>query len=115
MNWLQARDAAEPHSLSEYFEQFDQSVNGALLSLKEVNSSSWHDDTLAMSDEYSSVRAIDTYVHPSYLRIVEAVLFPLVHPIAYFRRISRGKDTKGLGLWQYCRRDWIQGAIGKSL
>ena len=100
LSWLQGRDATDRRSLKKYFDQFGKEIDSALLFLQETNSKTWHDDPFAVGDdEFSLIRSIDTYVHPSYLRVVEAVFAPLVRPIAYFHRISRGKRTEGLDVW----------------
>lgn len=100
LSWLQGRDATDRRSLKKYFDQFGKEIDSALLFLQETNSKTWHDDPFAVGDDgFSLLRNIDTYVHPSYLRVVEAVFAPLVRPIAYFHRISRGKGTEGLDVW----------------
>lgn len=99
LSWLQERDATDCHSLKKYFDQFGKEIDSALLFLQDTNSRTWHDDSFAVGDEYSLIRDIDTHVHPSYLRVVEAVFAPLIRPIAYFHRISRGKSTDGLDVW----------------
>ena len=100
LSWLQGRDATDRRSLTKYFDQFAKEIDSALLFLQEVNSKTWHDDPFAVGDdEFNLIRSIDAYVHPSYLRVVEAVFAPLVRPIAYFHRISRGKGTAGLDVW----------------
>ena len=99
LDWLQARDADDHSTLKKYFDQFGSEIDSALLFLGDMNSRTWHDGPFAAGDDYSFIRDIDAYVHPSYLRVVEAVLVPLVRPVAYFRRIRRGKGTDGLDVW----------------
>ena len=99
LDWLQERDANDHSELKKYFRQFGSEIDSALLFLRDMNSRTWHDDSFALGDEYSFARNIDMYVHLSYLRVVEAILAPLIRPVAYFYRISRGKGTDGLDVW----------------
>ena len=99
LDWLQERDANDHSALKKYFDQFGSEIDSALLFLGDMNSRTWHDEPFAMRDDYSFIRDIDAYVHPSYLRVVEAILAPLIRPVAYFRRIRRGKGADGLDVW----------------
>jgi hypothetical protein len=38
-------------------------------------------------------------VHPTYLRLVEAVYAPFIRVVAHFSRVDHGKGTEGLDLW----------------
>jgi len=99
LNWLQQRDKVDSEGLKKYFSNFDTEINRALLFLRDINSEEWHDRVFKNEDEYNLFRFIDKYVHPAYLRLVEAVFAPLVRPIAYFSRLDRGRGTDGLNVW----------------
>ena len=62
------------------------------------NGEKWHDRALD-SDEYEQARFIDRHVHPTYLRLIEAVLTPLSTPVAFFSRLARNRSTDGLDVW----------------
>lgn len=96
LNWLQERDANDHRALNKYVDQFSGEIDSALQFLREMNSQSLHDESLPSTDEYSLVQKIDSYIHPSYLRVVEAIFAPLIRPIAHFSRVRRGKGTDGL-------------------
>ena len=99
LDWLQERDANDHRALKKYLDQFGSEISSALLFLEDINSRKWHDESFAEHDEYRLLRNIDVHIHPSYLRVVEAILAPLIRPLAYFRRIRRGKGTDGLDVW----------------
>lgn len=99
LTWLQKRDTTNRNSLKDYLSQYDAEINGALLFLREINAEGWHDTSPNIGDEYDLVRFIDKHVHPTYLRLVEAVLTPLTRPVAYFSRVDRKKGTEKLDIW----------------
>lgn len=99
LEWLKTREAADHEALKKCLSDNGTEVNRALLFLREINSELWHDDPLAPGDEYELVRTIDRHVHPTYLRLVEGVLTPLVRPIAFFSRVDRGKQAIDLDVW----------------
>ena len=99
LDWLQARDATDATGLANYLSQNGNDIEKALLLLREVNRADWHDASFEAQDDYALLLLIDRQVHPAYLRLLEAVLAPLIKPIAYFSRIDRNKGTDGLNLW----------------
>ncbi len=99
LDWLQRRDGTDREALREYLLRYDSEINRAVLFLREINSEEWHDRPLQTGDEYDLVRFIDKHVHPTYLRLIEAVLGPLTKPVAYFSRFDRGKGIEGLDVW----------------
>lgn len=100
LEWLKKRDAADGNSLKGYLASNDVAINQALLFLREINSEKWHDGPLTAGGEFELVRSIGKYVHPTYLRLVEAVLAPLTRPVAHFSRLDRRAGTDGLDIWQ---------------
>lgn len=99
LEWLKRRDATGRPALHAYLAGNNPEINRALLFLREINSESWHDELLRNWDDYDLIRFIDKHVHRTYLRLVEAILFPLVRGVAYFSRLDRGKGTDGLDVW----------------
>ena len=98
MKWLCDRDKNERKKLQDYLSDHAADVNRAFLYLEEINRYDWH-DFFEKLDEYELIRFIDQEIHPSYLRLVEAVFFPFLHIVAHFSRLDRGKGTDGLDLW----------------
>ena len=97
--WLRGCSEARGPRLKEYLSRANREIDSALLFLREINAEWWHDDALKAQDDYELVRFIDRHVHPTYLRLIEAVLAPLSRPVAHFSRIARGKGTDGLDVW----------------
>jgi hypothetical protein len=97
--WLQQRDAVSRKELQAHLKDIELDINRALLFLREINGEPWHDKAIEAQDDFAVIRFIDTHIHSTYLRLVEAVLIPLVRPIAYFSRLDRGKGTDGLEVY----------------
>lgn len=66
--------------------------------MEEINRYQWHDDIID-NDEYGLLRFCDITLNPTYLKIVEGVFYPLIYIPAFFSRISRGKPTEGLDIY----------------
>ena len=81
--------------LRHYLREAENEINRALFFLREINAERWHDRVLN-DDEHELVRFVDRHIHPTYLRLTEAVLAPLTRPVAFFSRLARGKGTDGL-------------------
>ena len=98
LTWLESRHLAQGPDLVSHFEDNNNNLNQSILFLSEINRYDWHDsyDTI---DEYETIRFIDQKVHPTYLRLLEAVYHPFVHLLAHFSRLDRGKQTEGLDLF----------------
>ncbi|MET0397173.1 MAG: hypothetical protein ABW277_10150 [Longimicrobiaceae bacterium] len=97
--WLQDRDTIQRSELQKYLEENENEINRALLFLREINAEPRHDKPLEGQDDYGKIRLVDTYIHPTYLRLIEAVLIPFIRPVAYFSRLDRAKGTDGLDVW----------------
>ena len=91
-DWLDLRHKTDSHQLKEYFQENRDRFHKAFLFLAEINRYDWH-DTFEKSDEYEMIRFIDQTVHPTYLRLIEAVFQPFAHLVAFFSRMDRGKGT----------------------
>ena len=84
--------------LREYLIKKENDLNKALLFLAETNRYAWHDSSEEI-DDYETIRFIDQQINPAYLRLIEAVFYPLTHLPALFSRIDRGKGTDGLDIF----------------
>ncbi len=113
LQWLQDRRSTDKKSLISYLEDNRLEIDQALLFLREVNQKDWHDDQLDHGDDYALIQSIDSLVHPTYLRLVEAVLSPFLRLVAFFSRLDRGKGTEGLNLWSII--DEIKSGASSSL
>ena len=103
LDWLQRRAATNPTELARYFADSSADIDRSFIFLREINARGWHNGALADQgdgSDYDQLQGIDRQIHPSYLRLVEAVFTPLTRPIAYFSRIDRNKGTGGLDTWQ---------------
>ena len=98
LNWLNSRDRTARKRLQDYLSDHFQEVNGAFLHLQEINYYEWHDH-FEKWDDYELMRLIDQNIHPTFLRLIEAVLAPFLRIPAYFSRLDGGKDTEGLDIW----------------
>ena len=100
--WLMATSKTRSQCLRRYLREAENEINRALFFLREINSERWHDRVLS-NDEHELVRFVDKHIHPTYLRLTEAVLAPLSRPVAFFSRLARGKGTDGLDVWSIMR------------
>ena len=98
LEWLNERDRRSRGHLQAYLSDHAAEIDHALLHLDEINRYDWH-DSFEKLDDYEVIRFIDQRVHPTYLRLVEAVFCPFLRVVAHFSRIDRGKGTEGLDVW----------------
>ena len=96
--WLVATSKTTSQRLKRYLCEAENEINRALFFLREINAERWHDRPFN-DDEHELVRFVDKHIHPTYLRLTEAVLAPLSRPVAFFSRLTRGKGTDGLDVW----------------
>lgn len=97
--WLQSRRATSAQQLQSYLSSLTHEINSALLFLRQINAEPWHDRReRAGVQDIERIRFVDRHVHPTYLRLTEGVLGPLIRPVAYFSRLDRGKSPEGLTL-----------------
>lgn len=102
LSWLKDRDRRQRAQLQQYLVDEEPRLNSALHFLRQINAEAWHDEHLiepARYNEYQVVRFIDQVLHPAYLRLSEAVLTPLVRPVAHFSRLDRGKPTDAMEIY----------------
>lgn len=71
----------------------------ALTSLEDINSLNFH-DTKVPDNEYELITLLDTYFHPSYLRLTEATYSNLIFPLSCYQRIKRSAKLEGFDLFQ---------------
>lgn len=95
LSWLESHHKSNSLGLNNYFLKHEDKFNKAFLFLGEINRYSWH-DSFEEVDDYERIKFIDQQIHPVYLRLIEAVFYPFTHLVAFFSRISRGKQTEGL-------------------
>lgn len=98
LNWLNERDLNEAENLKKYLEENEAEINRAFLHLSEINLLTWHDN-VEEKEYFELIRFIDQSIHPTYLRLVEAVLCPFLKVVAHFSRLDRGKPTQGLDIY----------------
>ena len=98
MEWLKERDKTSQGALKKYLHESNAELNRAFLHLEEINNLDWH-DFFEKLDDFELIRFIDQQIHPTYLRLTEAVYSPFCRIIAYFSRIDRGKGVDGLDLY----------------
>lgn len=99
LSWLQHRHAADPRGLRQYLNENVGAISSSLLFLKEINAQPLHDDVIKASDDYETLRFIDRYLHPTYLRLTEGVLTPIARLPAHFSRLDRSAPTDGLDIY----------------
>lgn len=97
--WLNERNMTNPTELQSYFSSHSVAVNSALAQLSEINRYDWHDREAEQSSDYETTRLIDQKIHPSYLRLCEAFVAPILRIPAFFSRVDRSKGTDKLDLY----------------
>lgn len=98
LGWLQRRDCTSRSQLQQYLLDEEAELSRAFLHLQEINSLDWHDRRLELED-YELVQFLDREVHPTYLRLTEAVYAPLTRIAAHFSRLDHGKGTQKLDVF----------------
>lgn len=98
LTWLQKRDQSNRLELKDHLITEEADLNRAFLHLREINSLDWHDQPAEL-DEYDMVHFVDREVHPTYLRLTEAVYAPIARIAATFSRLDRGKGTHNLDVY----------------
>jgi len=98
LKWLEETDHSQRKELQKYLRDFSVEINHAFLHLSEINQFEWHDQ-LDTTDNYELIRFIDQNIHPTYLRLIEAVFSPMLRMPAYFSRINRGKSPDKLDVY----------------
>ena len=97
--WLCDRDQKDRPQLQSYLSQNEWIISSALLHLEEINANDWHDTLTDQLQEFEKIRFIEQRIHPTYLRLLEAVFCPFLKIVAHFSRIDRRAGTEGLDLW----------------
>ena len=98
LNWLKERNRTGKVALQQYLHENDAELNRAFQHLEEINKLEWH-DFFKQPDDFELIRFIDQQIHPTYLRLIEAVFTPLARMVVHFSRMDSGKGTDGLGLY----------------
>jgi hypothetical protein len=90
--------SGRPAELKAYLDDHLPRISSAHFFLGEINAEPWH-ETSEGFDDYDTLRFLDRRVHPAYLRLVEGVLYSLIHNAAWFQRTSRSAGTDGLDIF----------------
>ncbi|MCJ7484178.1 MAG: hypothetical protein MUO31_14590 [Thermodesulfovibrionales bacterium] len=98
-DFLESRHHKMGDALKEYIFKHEAELNGALLNLEEINKYNWHDNVIS-NKNFQLLRFINQTLHPTYLKMVESVLCPLLRIAAHFSRIDRKAGTEGLDIYQ---------------
>lgn len=98
IEWLDDRNRTSQAVFQQYLFEHDAELNRSFLHLEEVNNLDWH-DFFEKLDDFELIRFIDQQIHPTYLRLTEAVFAPFCRIVAYFSRVDRGRGTDGLDLF----------------
>ncbi len=97
-NFLECRHKIKEGSLKEYLSANEAELNRAFFNLEEINRFNWHDSVID-DRNYDLLRFIDQRIHPTYLRIIESVLCPILRIAAHFSRIDRNAGIEGLDIY----------------
>jgi len=98
IEWSEDRNRNSQAAFQQYLFDHDAELNRAFLHLEEINNLDWH-DFFEKLDDFELIRFIDQQIHPTYLRLTEAVFAPLCRIVAYFSRVDSGRGTDGLDLF----------------
>jgi hypothetical protein len=98
LSWLESQHEINSIRIRDYLVKKEDGLNKAFLFLGEINRYSWH-DSFEETDDYERIRFIDQQIHPTYLRLIEAIFYSFTHALAFLSRIDRGKGTEGLDLF----------------
>jgi hypothetical protein len=90
LRYLGQLNTTHRNSLYKYLNKYEKQINKSFIFMAEENKNKWH-DTIEAADDYEKIRTIDKDLIPTYLRIIEAVYYPLIHLIAVFSRKKREK------------------------
>jgi len=97
--WLNKRDQVDRSYLQNYLSANTPELNQAFLYLDEISKYSFHDNPIKIGD-LETIKFFDKELHPSYLKLTEAVYSPFCKLIAHFLRKDRNKATDDLSdLW----------------
>ena len=97
--WLKSTASIYHEDLVKYFSCYEDSLSNAIRNNYQINKLQIHNDDLKGEDDYNLLEVIDIYIHPNYLRIVEGIFAPLIHPIAYLSRIHRNVSPEKLDVY----------------
>src|SRR6185312_4799105 len=96
-----SREAEEAsHSLSSLLISQDREMAMAFRALRDINSLAIQDADWPAFEDLEQFRSLEHIIHPGYLKLCEAVLGPLLLPIAIRSRRLRGKSTEISQLYQ---------------
>ncbi len=93
LRFLRQEGRKADNVLSAFMTDHQREVEWAFRSLQEVNSLEMHDDLWPGFDDVQQMAILDRYVHPTYLKLVEAVLVVYLLPLAMRQRKGRAKSV----------------------
>jgi hypothetical protein len=97
---LRDLESAGRDELLAYIQEHGVTLDNAFRHAQEINALGWHDSAVKGENDYLTLMLIDREVHPAYLRLVEAVFYPMLKIIAYFSRLASNKGVEKLDLYQ---------------
>lgn len=99
LEWLQSIDGSQHEDLVNYFIEYENHLSNAIRNINQINDLQIHDEDLKGKDEYNLLEVIDNCIHPNYLKMVEGVFAPLIHPVAYLSRKKRNTSVERLDVF----------------
>jgi len=89
--------ATDDRKLLAFFNERHGEIEVAVRALEAINHAPYHDRAWWENEsqqvrQLQQIRDIREVIHPAYLQLCEAVLKTLLHPIAVFERLKRGKS-----------------------
>jgi len=89
--------ASDEQQLLAFFNERHGEIEVAVRALEAINHARYHDrawweEESQQVRQLQQIRDIRELIHPAYLQLCEAVLKTLLHPIAVFERLRRGKS-----------------------
>ena len=107
-DWLKTADVSQHEDLVKYFIEYENRLSSAIRNISQVNELKIHDEDLKGKDEYNLLEIIDNCIHPNYLKILEGVFSPLIHPVAYLSRVLRNSSVEKLDIFNSVEEIQIQ-------
>lgn len=98
-DWLISTDFSNQGLLKSYFSDNEKRISNAIRNLNQINELNIHDEDIQGKDDYNLLEVIDNCIHPNYLRLVEGVFAPLIHPIGYISRLLRNAGVEKLDVY----------------
>lgn len=85
-------------SFQELLNRKNYEINDSIQNMSIINDENWHEN-IENIDDYDEMLSFDLKVCPTYLKLLEGVLNPLIYLIAHQSRIKRVKSIEGLDIY----------------